>query len=50
MIMKCTDQTYVTGFKIWQKKLEWLELKANNPAYDWRRLLTAHKRHEKEKT
>jgi hypothetical protein len=24
-VMECTDQTYVTGYKIWQHELEWLE-------------------------
>ena len=23
--MECTDQTYVTGYKIWEHELEWLE-------------------------
>ena len=27
-VMECTDQTYVTGYKIWQHELEWLERKA----------------------
>ena len=27
-VMECTDQTYVTGYRIWQHELEWLEHKA----------------------
>jgi len=27
-VMECTDQTYVTGYKIWQHEIEWLERKA----------------------
>ena len=27
-VMECIDQTYVTGYKIWQHELEWLERKA----------------------
>ena len=26
--MECVDQTHVTGYKIWQHELEWLEHKA----------------------
>ncbi|GAB4247461.1 MAG: hypothetical protein Kow00109_23600 [Acidobacteriota bacterium] len=26
-VMECTDQTYVTGSRVWQHKLEWLERK-----------------------
>ena len=32
-VMECTDQTYVTGYKIWQHKLEWLERKAARQGY-----------------
>jgi len=32
-IMECTDQTYVTGYKIWQHELEWLERKAARQGY-----------------
>jgi hypothetical protein len=31
--MECTDQTYVTGYKIWQHELEWLERKAARQGY-----------------
>ena len=31
--MECTDQTYVTGYKIWQHELEWLERKAVRQGY-----------------
>lgn len=31
--MECADQTYVTGFKIWQHELEWLERKAARRGY-----------------
>jgi hypothetical protein len=31
--MECTDQTYVTGFRIWQHELEWLERKAARQGY-----------------
>jgi hypothetical protein len=31
--MECTDQTYVTGYKIWQHELEWLERKASRQGY-----------------
>jgi len=27
-VMECTDRTYVTGYKIWQHELEWLEHKS----------------------
>ncbi|MEW5804279.1 MAG: DUF6079 family protein [bacterium] len=34
MVMECIDQpTYVTGYKIWQHELEWLEKKANRQGY-----------------
>ena len=32
-VMQCTDQTYVTGYKIWQHELEWLERKAARQGY-----------------
>jgi len=32
-VMECTDQTYVTGYKIWQHELEWLERKASRQGY-----------------
>ncbi|HEC62274.1 MAG TPA: ATP-binding protein [bacterium] len=32
-VMECTDQTYVTGYKIWQYELEWLERKAARQGY-----------------
>ena len=32
-VMECTDQTYVTGYKIWQHELEWLERKAARLGY-----------------
>lgn len=32
-VMECTDQTYVTGYKIWQYELEWLERKAARLGY-----------------
>lgn len=32
-VMECTDQTYVTGYKIWQHELEWLERKAPRRGY-----------------
>jgi predicted ATPase len=32
-LMECTDQTYVTGYKIWQHELEWLEHKAARQGY-----------------
>ena len=31
--MECTDQTYVTGYSIWQHELEWLERKAARQGY-----------------
>jgi len=31
--MECTDQTYVTGYKIWQHELEWQERKAARQGY-----------------
>ena len=32
-LMECTDQTYVTGYKIWQHELEWIERKAARQGY-----------------
>ena len=32
-VMECTDQTYVTGYKIWEHELEWLERKAARQGY-----------------
>jgi len=32
-VMECTDQTYITGYKIWQHELEWLERKAARQGY-----------------
>ena len=32
-VMECTDQTYVTGYKIWQHELEWIERKAARQGY-----------------
>ncbi|MCK8604089.1 DUF6079 family protein [Syntrophobacteraceae bacterium DRH4] len=32
-VMECTDQTYVTGYKIWQHEMEWLERKAARQGY-----------------
>ena len=32
-VMECTDQTYVTGYKIWQHEVEWLERKAVRQGY-----------------
>ncbi|WP_217125923.1 DUF6079 family protein [Hydrogenophilus thiooxidans] len=32
-VMECTDQTYVTGYRIWQHELEWLEHKASRQGY-----------------
>ncbi len=32
-VMECTDQTYVTGYKIWEHDLEWLERKAVRHGY-----------------
>jgi hypothetical protein len=32
-VMECTDQTYVTGYKIWQHELEWMERKAARQGY-----------------
>ena len=32
-VMECTDQTYVSGYKIWQHELEWPEHKAARRGY-----------------
>ncbi len=32
-VMECQDTTYVTGYKIWQHELEWLERKAARQGY-----------------
>ena len=32
-VMECTDQTYVTGYRIWQHGLEWLDHKAARQGY-----------------
>jgi len=32
-VMECTDQTYVTGYKIWQHELEWRTRKAARQGY-----------------
>ena len=32
-VMECIDQTHVTGYKIWQHDLEWLERKAARHGY-----------------
>ncbi len=32
-VMECTDQTYVTGYKIWQYEIEWIERKAARQGY-----------------
>jgi len=32
-VMECTDQTYVTGYKIWLHELEWPERKAARQGY-----------------
>ena len=32
-VMECTDQTYVTGYKVWQHELEWLDRKAARQGY-----------------
>ena len=32
-VMECTDQTYITGYKIWQHELEWLKRKAARQGY-----------------
>jgi hypothetical protein len=32
-VMECTDTTHVTGYRIWQHELEWLERKAAREGY-----------------
>jgi len=32
-VMECTDQTHITGYRIWQHELEWLEHKAARQGY-----------------
>lgn len=32
-VMECTDQTYVSGYQIWEHELEWLERKASRRGY-----------------
>ena len=32
-VMECTDQTYVTGYKIWEHEVEWLEHKTARKGY-----------------
>jgi hypothetical protein len=32
-VMECTDQTYVTGYRIWQHEVEWPEHKAARQGY-----------------
>ncbi|MGC9423807.1 DUF6079 family protein [Vibrio sp.] len=32
-VMECTDQTYVTGYNIWQHELMWLDRKASRQGY-----------------
>ena len=32
-LMECTDQTYVTGYKIWEHEIEWLERRASRHGY-----------------
>ena len=32
-VMECTDQTYVTGYRIWEHELEWIEHKAARTGY-----------------
>lgn len=31
--MECTDQTYITGYKIWQHEIEWISHKAARDGY-----------------
>lgn len=33
LVMECSDQTYVTGFRIWEHEIEWLEHKAARQGY-----------------
>lgn len=32
-VMECTDQTYVTGYRIWEHEIEWRERKAARQGY-----------------
>ena len=32
-VIECTDQTYVTGYSIWEYELEWIEHKASRKGY-----------------
>jgi len=32
-VMECTDHTYMTGYRIWQHEIEWLEHKAARQGY-----------------
>ncbi|OQB94579.1 MAG: hypothetical protein BWX81_02438 [Spirochaetes bacterium ADurb.Bin110] len=32
-VMECTDQTYMTGYKIWQHEIEWIDHKASRLGY-----------------
>ncbi len=32
-VMECSDQTYVTGYRIWEHEIEWLERKASRQGY-----------------
>ncbi len=32
-VLECADRTYVTGYKIWQHEIEWLERKAARQGY-----------------
>lgn len=32
-VMECTDQTYVSGYRIWEHELEWTERKAGRRGY-----------------
>jgi len=32
-VMECTDQTYVSGYKIWEHELEWIERKVGRRGY-----------------
>ena len=32
-VMECTDQTYVTGYRIWEREIEWRERKAMRQGY-----------------
>ena len=32
-VLECTDQAYITGYKIWQHELEWLDRKASRLGY-----------------